>query len=282
MATEIIGHTVAQASSETDFVVAIPDGWEEGDLLFAMIGIGFPDGVLAVPAGWYETDSLAAGDVDVRCAFTYATASEPAAYTFVNPGTTTCVIVLFCIRGAARSYDFDPVDYPLGYFAPGGGEHADVTDTSTTLTTQEGATKPSTALAYTRVFYGLAQHGTPSFDDIDPLITIHAKTTIDGLTFMVCEEQITEPTTQVDLRTVRSSGAATWAVIARVVEPYDSSALVLDNYKAKMIRGLMPPPYDTRLTAELGKLMAVIGTSDNAIGGLPSGTDFLPNEDFDV
>lgn len=53
-----------------------------------------------------------------------------------------------------------------------------------------------------------------------------------------------------------------------------------DNYKSKLTRRHFPPPYDTRRSSNLGKLLTVIATSDNAIGGLFGAADFLPDEDL--
>jgi hypothetical protein len=53
----------------------------------------------------------------------------------------------------------------------------------------------------------------------------------------------------------------------------------VDNYKAKVMRRMLPPPYDNRLSSQIGKLVSVIGTSDNDIGGLFGDADFLPDEE---
>lgn len=58
-----------------------------------------------------------------------------------------------------------------------------------------------------------------------------------------------------------------------------ADAQSFDTYKAKLLRRMLPPPYDKRFQATIGKLMSVIGSSDNDIGGLFGSFDFLPNED---
>jgi hypothetical protein len=52
-----------------------------------------------------------------------------------------------------------------------------------------------------------------------------------------------------------------------------------DTYKGKILRNMLPPPYDRRFQATIGKVLSVIGASDNDIGGLFGVADFLPNED---
>lgn len=51
-----------------------------------------------------------------------------------------------------------------------------------------------------------------------------------------------------------------------------------DNYKAKLMRHMLPPPYDQSFTSTIGKLLTAIGQSDNLIGGLFGAADFLPDE----
>jgi hypothetical protein len=55
----------------------------------------------------------------------------------------------------------------------------------------------------------------------------------------------------------------------------------IDNYKSKLARSLMPPPFDNRLASNIGKLLTVIGTGDNDIGGLFGEEDFLPDEEVE-
>jgi hypothetical protein len=50
-----------------------------------------------------------------------------------------------------------------------------------------------------------------------------------------------------------------------------------DNYKAKLMRHVLPPPYNGDFTSEIGMLLTVIGQSDNLIGGLFGTQDFLPD-----
>lgn len=58
-----------------------------------------------------------------------------------------------------------------------------------------------------------------------------------------------------------------------------ADAQTFDTYKAKLLRRMLPPPYDRRFQSTIGKLVSIIGSSDNDIGGLFGAADFLPNED---
>lgn len=51
----------------------------------------------------------------------------------------------------------------------------------------------------------------------------------------------------------------------------------MDNYKAKLMRHLMPPPYNSDFTSNIGILLTIIGQSDNFIGGLFGTDDPLPD-----
>ena len=52
---------------------------------------------------------------------------------------------------------------------------------------------------------------------------------------------------------------------------------VTDNYKAKVMRGMLPPPYNNSYGSVISTLLATIGRSDNFIGGLFGTADFLPD-----
>lgn len=51
-----------------------------------------------------------------------------------------------------------------------------------------------------------------------------------------------------------------------------------DNYKAKVMRRQLPPPYKKDFGAVVPAILTVIGQSDNLIGGLFGTDDFLPDE----
>ncbi len=51
-----------------------------------------------------------------------------------------------------------------------------------------------------------------------------------------------------------------------------------DNYKAKVMRNMLPPPYKRDFGRTVPNILTVIGQSDNLIGGLFGTDDFLPDE----
>ena len=72
-------------------------------------------------------------------------------------------------------------------------------------------------------------------------------------------------------------GKSVGQTIALKSAPYEA-VVFQDNYKSKVLRCLFTTPYDARLETTLGKLLTVIGTDDNNIGGLFGEADFLPDE----
>lgn len=60
---------------------------------------------------------------------------------------------------------------------------------------------------------------------------------------------------------------------------FDIGVQTNDNYKAKVMRHMLPPPYKQDFTSIIGIVLTVIGQSDNLIGGLFGTADFLPDED---
>lgn len=56
------------------------------------------------------------------------------------------------------------------------------------------------------------------------------------------------------------------------------SATSNDNYKAKVMRHMLPPPYKQDFGAVIPSILTAIGQSDNLIGGLFGAADFLPDE----
>lgn len=59
---------------------------------------------------------------------------------------------------------------------------------------------------------------------------------------------------------------------------FDLGGATSDNYKAKLMRRMLPPPYNSDFGSMISRLVTVIGQSDNLIGGLFGTDDFLPDE----
>ena len=63
--------------------------------------------------------------------------------------------------------------------------------------------------------------------------------------------------------------------VALIPAPQETS--FTDTYKSKLLRQMLPTPYNTTLgESHIANLVSVIGSSDNAIGGLYGEDDFLP------
>lgn len=78
----------------------------------------------------------------------------------------------------------------------------------------------------------------------------------------------------------KSVGAATGlpANLAAALLSFHTYVTRSDNYKAKVMRRQLPPPYKRDFGATIPAILTVIGQSDNLIGGLFGSADFLPDE----
>lgn len=68
------------------------------------------------------------------------------------------------------------------------------------------------------------------------------------------------------------------ANLAAALLSFHTSITRTDNYKAKLMRNQLPPPYIRDYGAVIPAILTVIGQSDNIIGGLFGSDDFLPDE----
>lgn len=78
----------------------------------------------------------------------------------------------------------------------------------------------------------------------------------------------------------KSSGAAGGvpANLAAALQSFHAYITRADNYKAKVMRRQLPPPYVKDFGSPIPAMLTVIGQSDNLIGGLFGDADFLPDE----
>jgi hypothetical protein len=284
MTASIVSHSVATVTGLATIQIAKPDGMEEGDLLVLILTIG---GVVAEAAtitypslDW--RDHVAASPVTgtgVRTmqAFKYITEFEDPTYTFTYTAARNMVGVLVAIRGAKRDFAFDPTNYPYGYFAPG---TPILTSSTPTTTAIAPAALITTAVEDTLGILFYTQYdsasGSPLLDDPSPLLEILQHTLTTQLAVM-CMDTFRDAVGVVPTVTVRSSLNKPWTAVSLAVES-ENPASSSDNYKSKLLRSTFPPPYDNRFSSTLGKVLTVIGTSDNEIGGLYGDDDFLPDE----
>jgi hypothetical protein len=215
--------------------------------------------------------------------FAYAGELEPSFYTFTYTAVKPLVALLLAIRGAKRDFIFDPVNYPFGFFAPSNptlGSASQGASTSITPFPLITSSVPITLGLYATVQFDSAG-GPILLDDPSPLVDIiyRAAFIAVGKTTAVLAMSAPYPDAgTAPAITVGSSASKPWLAVAASIESVDVDAS-LDNYKSKLLRGMWPPPYNSRLSSNLGKLLTVIGTSDNDLGGLFGSEDFLPDEE---
>jgi hypothetical protein len=284
MVATLISHTIT-SSTGTSLLIARPDDVEEGDLLVFILTIGAvaaeADTLTYPSTPWRNHDAVSpVTGTGIRTfqVFKYAEEVEDSLYTFTYTASRPMVGTMLVIRGAVRDYDYDGVLYPYGYFAPGEPVLASSSVAATTVNAPAGLI--TTTTAYTLGFYLFTQYdsaaGSPVFDDPDPLVgMIHrTQTTLLGVLAM---SELYEDIGIAPTISVRSSLSKPWVAVSIAIESADLPPAT-DNYKSKLLRRTLPPPYDTRASSTLGKVLTVIGTSDNEIGGLFGDDDFLPSD----
>jgi len=266
----------------------------EGDLLFLFLVVGnkaAEAATLSAPVGWRQhlaaspiTGSGPAFQMRQFQAFAYADDSEPSSYTFTYSAVKPLVAVLLSIRGAKRDFAYDMVNYPFGFFAPGVptlGTTSQAASTSITPFPLITTSVPLTLGLYVTIQFDAAG-GPILLDDPSPLIDIiyRAAFVVVGKTtaLIVMGTHYPDAGTAPAI-TMGSSAAHPWLAAAASIESVDVDTSP-DNYKSKLLRGMWPPPYNRRLSSNLGKLLTIIGTSDNDLGGLFGDEDFLPDEEL--
>lgn len=277
--------TVPTGSPSTAILIPKPDDLQEGDLLVLILTIA--DVVAEAATLTYPSlewrDHLAAspvtnGAVRTMQAFKYATEFEDPSYTFVYTAARHMIGTIIAIRGAKRDFAFDSTNYPFGYFAPGSPVLTSATPAATSSISPAALITTTTENTIGIINY--AQYdsaaGSPKLDDPSPLIDIIQRTLTTKLG-VLCMDTLRSSTGVVPTITEHSSLAKPWVAVSLAVES-DEPVISPDNYKSKLLRRTFPPPYDNRSSSTLGKVLTVIGTSDNEIGGLYGEDDFLPSD----
>ena len=136
-------------------------------------------------------------------------------------------------------------------------------------------TAPAVAITAAARAWLLCVFASDNAGTITDPTTLTSRSTIAAPNAMVSAADVElEPTAlTLDYEAVASGGNA--VIGAQLLFTYGS----MDNYKSKILRQSFPPSYDSCWTSNLGKLLTVIGTSDNDIGGLSAEEDFLPDEE---
>lgn len=273
------------------FVIADDAANDATDLQAAMV----------LPDGWSHAGYTSTSTNRIIFVFKYVgdLDFEPTFYTFEYLAARTMAGFLTVIREPARSYEPftptynptnwvhpNPASFAAGWFAPSGGIGAAKAATSNSQVSVDGAF-PHTVTARERLVYVLAQfQGTPPalHDDPSPLVTILAKEVVDdgvnAITATVFTVEYDDPIAPPGVITVVSDGSSPYIFTSISIEALDPTDATEDNYKGKLMRSMLPsPPWDTSFDSDLGKVLTVIGASDNDIGGSFGDDDFLPDGD---
>lgn len=286
MAVRFLGSTsAAVVGAGATLAVPSQDSLKPGDLLFAFFVVqNFTASVLTPPAGWVvEPSPQSIGDQIMFSALHYVGESaEPATYAFAYAASRSIDAVCLAYRGVKQDVLFDPVNYPFGYYAPGGS-----TGTANKQTGVTSVSTPSSGSAsfkpWSRVLYAFgATHASldPDISDPIPFGAIRARVHQAKASLMVVDALQQLPRLS-PVPTRLSNAAVTLAGsigFVRVLEPIVEANDSYDTYKAKVMRGMISPPFDPSYGKLTGQILTAIGGQDNDIGGLFGDADFLPDE----
>lgn len=280
---------------------------QEGDLLLfayvvtndaAHIATNF-NTALTLPDGWSPLGYSSTGSFNfIIWSFKFVDDGDPVIYTFDYLSSVNMIGVMVGLRGAPRDYNpFTPIyadsqftaapsaGYLAGYFSPSGSGPSVNIGTSTTLSANHGTNprvfRDASVVVYLAVMFRIANATPAKFDDPVPLVPIADAFTFSGTDSMTLrviaqESDIAAPPTNF---TIVADTNLFWMVSAISVEAYDVNAASEDNYKGKVMRGMLKDPWDTSWGSGLSDVLTIIGSSDNDIGGLFGEDDFLPNGD---
>ncbi len=284
MSTTFISASTTSGTG-TEITLERPLNVQEGDLLQVWILIGADTASPpSAPDKWMERWWIPSVGNTFRLGglLKWAEADEALTYTFTFGGSFTYAAVMTAYRGVVRNFTVGGGSYPWGLFRVGLGagttENLIQGAASTTLNIVSGGL-PEVATPYCRSTFVFAQEGVnPKLEDPSPLVPIRALVQTATLALMVADVEYTSAFVTIPDVLVKSTHNGVWVTIGDPLDPLVAAAAGIDNYKSKLLRRTMPPPYDSRLSSNLGKLLTVIGTSDNEIGGLYGSDDFLPDE----
>lgn len=283
MSISFVSATTTSGTGST-ISIARPPGIQEGDLLVLWFVVSADASIPGMPDKWMSRWWTPSVGTTFRVGgfLKWAEEVEENTYDFTLGASLGYVAALVAYRGVFRSFTIDPGSYPWGLFKRSvtidTDENAIQGSASTTLNIVTGDV-PHTGLPYCRSMLVFAQEGTnPKLEDPSPLVPIRAIVQTTTLALMVADAEYIEAQAVIPDVIVKSTHNGVWVTIGDPMEPVVAAAVDMDNYKAKLLRQSMPPPYDTRLESNLGLLLTVIGTSDNEIGGLYGDDDFLSND----
>lgn len=287
MAVKFLGATgTSIVGTAPEIGVPVRESLKPGDLLISFVVVqGFVGTVLTPPATWsVEPSPESIGDQIIFSAIHYVgDADEPSSYVFTYSVSKTIDVVMAAYRGVKQDVLFDPINYPFGYYAPGGsvGTANKQTGVASISTPVSGS---SSFKAYSRaLFFFGATHGslTPKLSDPVPLAAIRQRVQAAKASAMLVDFLESPPhVSPISALSVVSSVTLTGSIgLVRVLEPLVEANDSYDTYAAKIMRNrLMPPAFDVTYGELTANVLTAIGGCVNDLGGRFGDEDFLPDE----
>jgi hypothetical protein len=271
MSISYVAKSEASSNSAQLITISTPNGLEDYDLMLAVIAVDRPgldvEFTMTVPSGWtllYSAKDAGVSPMRHDVYYKRYFAGEEANHTW-SFSESACPIcgAIAAYRGVVTDgVPAESIEYQVD--DSGGGDSININ----VLPTKPNAVAVSTVSVGVNGNAGVAFTGmTERLDFANAGVTLRL-----ALADMYV---ITPASTLLAASIAPDSGAKACVVFALIAAPE-----WVDNYKAKLMRRILPPPYDNRLSSQIGKLVSAIGTSDNEIGGLFGAADFLPDEEL--
>lgn len=262
-------------SGGEELAIPYPPGCIPGDLIIAVVAlISQASPSFTIPTGWTQltsisfavpTDSTVIGMMRV-----YQEGDVGVHVAEVGTDIKTALYV-FALRGA-RSID------PVADFDGDYAEELNIVNVPTLTPLEEN----NHILYYVTMFSGEINEIEVQGDFADSLaevMTSDVEVFGDPLYFSF-RVYLAEHTPKTAFSAQLSSGGDTnWTYTGLVIRN-GSVTQFQDNYASKVARDTIPSVFARDLTSVMGKVVTLISTSDNEIGGLFGDEDFLPSEDL--
>lgn len=250
--------------TDTSIDIPMPDDVVVDDALVTFVAV---DGsaTITAPAGWTQQATATDGSTLRLESFTkIAEAADPGTFTFTLSASSDAAAVMLAYRSVDTT---NPVNQSAGDFT---ASTTSITAPSVTVTEED------TQLV---IAWATEQDSAVITPDVDVDITYHD---IGANIRLVIADQARGRDEATGNRVATSDLTGSAAGIQLALALAEAAVVgFTDNHKAKLARLSVPPLFDNRLNSNFGKLVSVIGTGDNAIGGLPVEEEVLPDDSPD-
>lgn len=276
---EFISNTNNKIEETTYLTLGLPEGVKVGDLLLSIIGVRVLDNsdLILSSTGWTVIDT-AVSDISyspflikIFILYKFVTSIEEQVYVFQGDSVDSKYFI-GCINAYRGVINTNFIDHSI----------FENQDESSNFDIFSNTTVEDT-IVVAGVF---GYNGIAADTTYDPIITtlekqiryqenVHNLSGID-LCFVVVDAYKTRKETETIVFRVDPSTDINHVGFILALIPAPLVKEFTDTYKSKLLRGMLPSPYNSTLSeSSIANLFSVVGASDNDIGGLFGEDDFL-------